>query len=131
MSAILLDTHAWVWSLMDPSRLSDGVKVAILGADSVHVSPISVYEIVRKAQRGKWPEVVPHLDVLVADGQTVSAPLTRAIAARAGTLEWAHRDPFDRLIGATAIELAYPLVSKDGAFDALEGTVGWQGRVWT
>ena len=131
MSAVLLDTHAWVWSLMDPSRLSDGVKAAILGADSVHVSPISVYEIVRKAQRGKWPEVVPHLDALVADGQTVSAPLTRAIAARAGTLKWVHRDPFDRLIGATAIELAYPLVSKDSAFDALEATDGWQGRVWT
>ena len=131
MSALLLDTHAWVWSLMDPSRLSDGVKVAILEVDSVHVSSISVYEIVRKAQRGKWLEVVPHIDALVADGQTVSAPVTRAIAARAGTLEWRHRDPFDRLIGATAIELGYPLVSKDSAFDALEGMVGWQGRVWS
>lgn len=130
MSAILLDTHAWVWSLMDPSRLGDEVKAAILGADSVQVSPISVYEIARKAQRGKWPEIAPHLDALVADGQTVSAPLTRAIAARAGTLEWHHRDPFDRLIGATAIELGCPLISKDGAFDALEGTVGWLGRVW-
>ena len=130
MSAILLDTHAWVWSLMDPARLRDGVKSVIREADSVHVSPISVYEIVSKAQRGQWPEVVPHLDALVADGQTVSAPLTRAIAARAGTLDWRHRDPFDRLIAATAIEFAYPLVSKDGVFDALEGAAGWQGRVW-
>ncbi len=131
MSAILLDTHAWVWSLMDPVRLRDRVKSVIREADSVHVSPISVYEIVRKAQRGQWPEVVPHLESLVADGQTVSAPLTRAIAVRAGTLDWRHRDPFDWPIAATAIEFAYPLVSKDGAFDALEGTVGWQGRVWS
>ncbi len=131
MSAILLDTHAWVWSLMDPVRLGDTVKSVIREADSVHVSPISVYEIVRKARRGQWSEIVPHLDALVADGQTVSAPLTRAIAARAGTLDWPHRDPFDRLIAATAIEFAYPLVSKDGAFDALHGTIGWQGRVWS
>lgn len=130
LSAVLLDTHAWIWSLMDPERLRDSVKAVIREADSVHVSPISVYEIVRKAQRGQWPDVVPHLDALVEDGQTVSAPLTRAIAARAGTLDWPHRDPFDRLIAATAIELAYPLVSKDSAFDALEGTAGWEGRVW-
>ena len=131
MSAVLLDTHAWIWSLMDPSRLHDEVKTVIGAADSVHVSPISVYEIVRKAEVGKWPEVVPHLGALVADGQTVSAPLTRAIAARAGTLGWSRRDPFDRLIAATAIELSHPLVSKDVAFDALDGTAGWQGRVWS
>ena len=116
---------------MDPSRLRDSVKAAILGANSVHVSPISVYEVVREAQLGKWPEIVPHLDALLADGQTLTAPLTRAIAARAGTLEWPHRDPFDRLIAATAIELSYVLVSKDSAFDALDGTAGWQGRLWS
>ena len=100
-------------------------------AESVHVSPISVYEVARKAQLGKWPEVAPHLDALVADEQTLSAPFTRAIAIRAGTLAWPHRDPFDRLIAATAIELSYPLVSKYIAFDNLDGTVGWQGRVWS
>jgi len=131
LSAVLLDTHAWIWSLMDPARLSEGVKAVILQADSVHVSPISVYEVVRRARLGKWPEIVPHLDTLVAEGQTVSAPLTRAIAARAGTLEWPHRDPFDRLIAATALELSYPLVSKDIAFDALHGTAGWPGRLWS
>ena len=131
MSAVLLDTHAWIWSLMDPARLREGVKAVILQADSVHVSPISVYEVVRRARLGKWPEIVPHLDTLVAEGQTVSAPLTRAIAARAGTLEWPHRDPFDRLIAATALELSYPLVSKDIAFDALHGTAGWPGRLWS
>ena len=131
MSAVLLDTHAWIWSLMDPARLREGVKAVILQADSVHVSPISVYEVVRRARLGKWPEIVPHLDTLVAEGQTVSASLTRAIAARAGTLEWPHRDPFDRLIAATALELSYPLVSKDIAFDALNGTAGWPGRLWS
>lgn len=131
MSAVLLDTHAWIWSLMDPARLHEDVKAVILQADSVHVSPISVYEVVHRARLGKWPEIVPHLDTLVAEGQTVSAPLTRAIAARAGTLEWPHRDPFDRLIAATALELSYPLVSKDIAFDALNGTAGWPGRLWS
>ena len=108
-----------------------GVKSAIEEADAVAVSPISVYEVSRKARLGGWPEVVGHLDELVAESQTVSAPFTRGIAARAGTLDWRHRDPFDRLIAATAIELRYPLVSKDVEFDALDGMPGWRGRVWS
>ena len=130
MSAVLLDTHAWIWSLMAPARLGSGAKEAITGADAVFVSPVSVYEVTRKARLGKWPEIVPHIGDLVAEGQTVSAPLTRAVAARAGVIDWRHRDPFDRLIAATAIEFGYPLVSKDAKFDSLVGTPGWARRIW-
>ena len=49
MSAVLLDTHAWIWSLMDSRRLGGAVKTANLDADAVHVSPISAYEIARRA----------------------------------------------------------------------------------
>ena len=131
MNAVLLDTHAWIWGLMDSVRLGGGAKAAILDADAVHVSPISVYEVVRKARLGKWPEIVPHVDALLNEGQTVSAPFTRAVAARAGALDWTHRDPFDRIIAATAIEMGWALISRDTAFDALDGVRGWRGRVWS
>ena len=131
MSDVLLDTHAWIWSLMDSARLRSRVKEAILAADAVYVSPISIYEVVRKVAIGKWPEIVPNLDALLAEQQTVSAPFTRAVAARAGALDWAHRDPFDRLIAATAIEMGWELISKDPEFDALDGIHGWRGRVWS
>lgn len=131
LSTVLLDTQAWVWSLMAPTRLAEGVKAVIEEADAVAVSPISVYEVSRKVRLGGWPEVVPHLDELVAESQTVSAPFTRGIAARAGTLDWRHRDPFDHLIAATAIELRYPLVSKDVEFDSLDVMPDWPGRVWS
>ena len=115
---------------MAPSRLGGNARKAISGADAVFLSPISVYEVTRKAHLGKWPEIVPHIGDLVAEEQTVSAPLTRAIAARAGLMDWRHRDPFDRFIAATAIELGYPLVSKDEEFDALVRTPGWARRIW-
>lgn len=131
MSEILLDTHAWIWSLMAPTRLSEAVRTIIVETDSVAVSPISVYEVTRKARLDRWPQIVPHLGKLVAETQTVSAPFTRAVAARAGTLDWPHRDPFDRMIAATAIEMRCPLVSKNAEFDAFDGTPGWRGRVWS
>ena len=131
LSDVLLDTHAWIWSLMDSARLRSRVKEAILAADAVYVSPISIYEVVRKVAIGKWPEIVPNLDALLAEQQTVSAPFTRAVAARAGALDWAQSDPFDRLIAATAIEMGWELISKDPEFDALDGVHGWRGRVWS
>ncbi len=48
-----------------------------------------------------------------------------------GGLDWSHKDPFDRMIAATALELACPLISKDPAFDDLLAFPGWIGRVWT
>ena len=116
---------------MAPERLTDTVKAAVLDADVVYVSPISVYEVTRKVRLGKWPDMAPHVDALVTETETLAAPFTRAVAARAGMLDWEHRDPFDRFIAASSIELGCPLISKDVEFDSLEGTSGWQGRIWS
>ncbi|MCY3592569.1 MAG: type II toxin-antitoxin system VapC family toxin [Acidobacteria bacterium] len=126
-----MDTHAWIWSLMAPDRLAGAAREAVLDADVVYVSPISVYEVTRKVRLGKWPDMAPHVDALVTETETLTAPFTRAIAARAGMLGWAHRDPFDRFIASSSIELGCPLISKDAEFDALEGTSGWRGRIWS
>lgn len=130
LSAVLLDTHAWVWSLMDPRRLGESARATIEQSDLVYVSPISVYEITQTVRLGRWPEITSHIGVLVADEQAASAPFSRQIAACAGLLDWAHRDPFDRLIAATAIKVGCPLVSKDEEFDELQRTPGWSGRIW-
>ncbi len=116
---------------MDAQRLGLGATKVIRDAHTVHVSPISVYEVAYKARLGKWPEILPHLEGLLADSQTTPASLTPAVAATAAKLDWAHRDPFDRLIAASAIELRCSLVSKDTVFDTLERMPGWMGRIWT
>ena len=71
---------------------------------------------------------LPHL--LRAKGG-VGAPYSVEMAALSGGMDWSHKDPFDRMIAATTIELACPLISKDPAFDQLEGFTGWVGRVWS
>jgi PIN domain nuclease of toxin-antitoxin system len=58
------------------------------------------------------------------------APLDAAIAILAAKLDWSHRDPFDRLIAATAMQLKAALISSDAAFDALSMQTDWPGRLW-
>ena len=131
VTAVLLDTHAWVWSLMAAHRLTGTAKKAISTAVAIHVSPISLFEVAQKVRMGKWPEMRPHLSALAANEQTLSAPFSRSVALLAGSMDWAHRDPFDRIIAATAIVLKCPLISKDAEFDGLEGLDGWEGRIWS
>ncbi len=48
VKAVLLDTHAWAWSIKLDSRLSRTAVTAIADAEGVYVSAISVYEIGRR-----------------------------------------------------------------------------------
>lgn len=116
MKSVLLDTHAWVWSFADDTLLSERARRIIGGADVVYVSPISFFEIGQKVRSGRWPEMAAHVDDLTAilDAQGgLAAPFTAGICVRASLMDWDHRDPFDRLIVATAEVMGVPLVSKD------------------
>ncbi|MCR8550555.1 type II toxin-antitoxin system VapC family toxin [Salipiger sp. P9] len=119
MPAVLLDTHAWVWSFADDSLLSPAARAAILSAEAVLVSPISFFEIGQKVRIGKWPEMagmVSDLPQILRDQGGLLAPFTPEISLHAALWDWVHRDPFDRIIGATAAEAGLPLITRDAAF---------------
>ena len=119
----LLDTHAWVWSMLGEGRLSSNAVSAINKADTVRVSPISIFEITQKVRLGKWPEMEPHAPTLagqMAAQGAISAPFTNEVAYFSAALDWDHRDPFDRILAATAILTGTPLISADGQFDTLD-----------
>jgi PIN domain nuclease of toxin-antitoxin system len=127
--AVLLDTHAWAWTITADSRLSVNARAAMAEADTVWISPISVFEIGQKVRLGKWPEMV-HFEAEMPgllDGQgALIVALTPAIALRAGLLDWPHRDPFDRMLAATAVMMGMDLISADTTFD----TYPEVRRVW-
>ena len=131
MSSVLLDTHAWAWAIIDDRKLGPSVKQAMNGAATIFISPISVFEIGQKVRLGKWKQmeaVLPKLPSLIAEWGNSSAALTSEICLSAATLDWIHRDPFDRILAATALHYSAALISADTVFDTLPRAV--LRRIW-
>ena len=112
----LLDTHAVLWIAESSPRLSAKVQALAIKADAddFGVAAISLLEIARKAHTRKIdlnPDPGTWLDDLAHRFRVL--PLTPKIAWRSVQLDWAHRDPADRLICATALEHKLTLVTHD------------------
>ena len=122
---MLLDTHVLVWAMLAPDHLSKRAREVLARATERCVSAASLYEITYKVMLGKWPEVEGllsmDLDVQLRSSGFDMIPALGVIMERAGRFAWAHRDPFDRIIVATALERAPPVVSKDGTPDDVPG----------
>ena len=114
---LLLDTHIWIWSLSDSSRLKPRVKRALKAKTSeLWLSPISLWELGILVEKGRI-ELSSGLDAWIDDALRVApmreAPLTRAVVRALGSVATPHRDPADRFLAATAAVLDLALVTAD------------------
>ncbi len=120
--ALLLDTHALLWWLFSSDKLSVVVREAIAGEDRrVCVSAVSAWEIATKHRLGKLPEAGPLVAEMPAilraqNFEPLSITLAHALAA--GRLDFAHRDPFDRMLIAQALGEDLTLVTNESLFEA-------------
>ncbi len=117
---LLLDTHVWLWRLLAPEQLSKDAERAVADRESeVHLSPISVWETLALARKGRLM-LTPSpsewtLDALRRSAPTAT-PLTHGIALRSETLAgFGSEDPADRFLVATALENDLTLVTADAA----------------
>lgn len=114
---IVLDTVTWIWRASDPKRLSAKARRAMDGADGALVSAISVWEVamlVAKRRIRLDRPVEQWVDIALALPGIQLAALDPAIAVRSTQLPGElHRDPADRIIIATALERAAPIVTSD------------------
>jgi len=114
---VLLDTHIWLWALLDPARLSRAVRALLASpTETVRLSPISVWEAVMLAERGRIalePDPRSWLDRALAAAPVAEAPLTFEVAMASRSIALEHRDPADRFIAASALVFGLTLVTAD------------------
>ncbi len=122
---IVLDTHAWLWWLTAPERLSGPARAAIDQAPNIGVSTLSAWEITMLVARGR---ISLDRDVDAWVRQALAQPRVEAlapsaeIAVAAGLLDSREfpGDPIDRLIYATARAANGTLITRDEAIRAFD-----------
>lgn len=126
---LLLDTHALLWWLAEPDRLSPAAHQATADpGNRVHVSAASGWEIATKVRLGKLPaasELLDDLPQLLAAQGFEKLPITLLHGLHAGRYSMAHRDPFDRLLAAQAELGGLTLVSLDPALQSFPCNLLW------
>jgi PIN domain nuclease of toxin-antitoxin system len=119
---LLLDTHAFLWFMEGSERISQRARAEIEAAGGARaLSVASAWEMAIKSSLGKLDLAKPLgelLPPLLTDAGIELIPIEIADLARVATLPFHHRDPFDRLLAAQALERGLTIVSIDSAFDA-------------
>ena len=114
---LLLDTHIWLWGLLDPDRLTPAVQRALQTPENeLWLSPISVWEALVLVERGRLTvkgSAVEWVEAMVQALPRREAPLTHEIAVASRRLSLSHQDPADRFLAATATVLELTLVTAD------------------
>ncbi len=125
MSRLLVDTHTLLWWLDDAPELSHAARSAISDpANEPLVSTASLWEIAIKQSLGKLT-VPAELPDEILDAGFDWLPISSEHAWAVSQLPLHHRDPFDRLLIAQALEERIPIVSRDERFTAYGVTIRW------
>ena len=114
---LLLDTHIWLWSFLEPGKLSRRVRDALEDAgNQLWLSPISVWELVVLVEKRRVAldrPVARWVDAAMNASPLTEASLTYDVAVESGRVRLPHQDPADRLLAATARVFDLTLVTAD------------------
>ncbi|MBX5468546.1 MAG: type II toxin-antitoxin system VapC family toxin [Thermoleophilaceae bacterium] len=129
---IALDTHAWLWWVAAPSRLSAAAADAISSASQIAVSALSCWEVAMLCEHRRIALDRPVAQwvraALGADDRVQLVAPDAEIAVRAALLgrDGLRGDPADRFIYATARARGAALVTRDAALRRFDA----QNTIW-
>lgn len=122
---LLLDTHIWLWSTLEPQRITRHVEKALADqANELWLSPVSVGELIvllRKRRLVLPNDVAAWVAKTIQDLELIEAPLTVEVALAMSSIDFPHGDPADHFLAATAKVFALTLVTADEQLMRLPG----------
>ena len=114
---LLLDTHIFLWSLLEPERLRPHVAAVLQEPDNeIWLSPIVIWEVLILADKGRIilkPNALTWIRQVLQSLPFHEAPLTFEVVIWSHTVELPHQDPADRFLAASAIVYGLTLVTAD------------------
>ena len=126
---LLLDTHAFLWFVMDSPKISEQASSLIKSAENdVYLSVASIWEIAIKVSIGKLRIDERLEDFIMPELESNQFSLLNIEVRHLGKvveLPFHHRDPFDRLLAAQSLTMNIPILSRDPTFDLYE-----MERIW-
>jgi len=133
MGGVVADTHAAVWYIVQPDRLSPAARALLkqtsTDGDSIYVSAISMVEVCYLVEKGKLSAtVLQRLIDALADihSALVIFPVDFDVAISLQQIpRIAVPDMPDRIIAATALHLNLPLVTRDRKIQAASISTIW------
>jgi PIN domain nuclease of toxin-antitoxin system len=122
---LLLDTHAVLWLLSGDDRVPEWLRsIATQSDHGLIVSDVSLWEIAIKKSLGRLevPDDLPeHLDAAGLGRLAIK----RSHVWKVRELDFHHKDPFDRLLVAQALEEDVTMVSSDRDLAAYGVSLRW------
>ena len=114
---LLLDTHIFVWTITNPSRLSRrAAKVLADPRNELWISPVTTWEILFLNRKGRLKlkdDPVSWFSAALSRMPFREAPLTHEVALASDAVVLPHRDPADTFLAATAKVYDLTLVTAD------------------
>lgn len=126
---VLLDTHAFLWWVIDDVQLSTTAKAIIAEpANTIYLSVVSAWEIIIKERTGKLslpesPET--YIPSRLTANRFVTLPVEMPHVLQIALLPDHHRDPFDRLLIAQSQVENLPLLTVDHLISQYSVKVIW------
>jgi PIN domain nuclease of toxin-antitoxin system len=114
---LLLDTHIWIWSVLEPHRLNRRVAKALDDAQNqLWLSPISIWEAMLLHRKGRF-HTLEGFSTWVTRALTTmplsEAPLNFEVAAAMTEVNLPHTDPAELFLAASARAFGLTLVTSD------------------
>jgi PIN domain nuclease of toxin-antitoxin system len=117
VSDLLLDTHIWLWALLEPQRLAKRLAAELESTENeLWLSPISFWELIIMHHKGRMliEEKVQNWIARAMRARPLKeAPVTFEVAREVERFEVPQRDPADRFLVATARVFNLTLVTAD------------------